>query len=127
MSGMQTISLEQLGRTIGGTARFEGEGNGASVSFFVVRSLPGDGAEKHRHPYDETFIILEGLIEVVIAGERAMVESGTIAVIPAMTWHEFTNRGTARCLMVNVHASPTIIQENWADRVDWSDSDDLAD
>ncbi|MCU1423720.1 MAG: hypothetical protein JWM51_11, partial [Microbacteriaceae bacterium] len=35
MSGMQTISLEQLGRTIGGTARFEGEGNGASVSFFV--------------------------------------------------------------------------------------------
>jgi mannose-6-phosphate isomerase-like protein (cupin superfamily) len=115
MSGMRTIALDQLARAVGGSARFEGEQHAASVSFFVVRALPGDGARKHRHPYDETFIVLEGTIEVIIGGEQAVLDSGTITVIPAVTWHEFTNRGSRRCLMVNVHASPTIIQENWDD------------
>ena len=112
---MEVIQIDSLASVPGGSALFEGEAYGASVSFFVVRALPGDGAVKHRHPYDETFVILDGEIDAIIGGEQALLHSGSITVIPATAWHEFTNRGTRRCLMVNVHASPRVIQENWAD------------
>jgi quercetin dioxygenase-like cupin family protein len=112
---MRTIDIESIAATPGGSARFEGESAGSSVSFFVVRVLPGEGAVKHRHPYDETFVLLDGQIEAIVDGEKRMLRSGTIAVIPAMAWHEFTNRGSARASMVNIHPSPRIIQENWSD------------
>ncbi|WP_411699710.1 cupin domain-containing protein [Conyzicola sp.] len=110
---METIDFETLTRVAGGTARFEGEGHGSSVSFFVVRNQPGDGAAKHRHPYDETFVIIEGEIEVIVDDELRMLGAGTIAVVPAGAWHEFTNRSDRRSLMVNIHASSRIIQEDW--------------
>jgi quercetin dioxygenase-like cupin family protein len=110
---METIDFETLTRVAGGTARFEGQGLGSSVSFFVVRNRPGDGADKHRHPYDETFVTIEGEIEVIVDGELRMLGAGTIAVVPAGAWHEFKNRSAGRSLMVNIHASPRIIQEDW--------------
>jgi quercetin dioxygenase-like cupin family protein len=113
---METIDIETLTRVAGGTARFEGAGHGSSVSFFVVRNRPGDGADKHRHPYDETFVVLVGDIEVIVDDEPRMLAAGTIAVVPAGAWHEFKNRSHDTSLMVNIHASPRIIQENWVDR-----------
>jgi len=112
---METIDIETLTRAAGGTARFEGDGHGSSVSFFVVRNRPGDGADKHRHPYEETFVILAGDIEVIVDDELRMLGAGTITVVPAGAWHEFKNRGEHESLMVNIHPSPRIIQENWAD------------
>ena len=112
---MQTIDMETLTRVAGATARFEGEGHGSSVSFFVVRNRPGDGADKHRHPYDETFVILQGDIEVIVDDEVRMLGAGTIAVVPAGAWHEFKNRSRETSLMVNIHPSPRIVQEDWAD------------
>ena len=114
---MKTIDIETLTRVAGATARFEGEGNGSSVSFFIVRNQPGDGADKHRHPYDETFVILDGEIEVIVDEELRMLGAGTIAIVPAGVWHEFKNRGDRVSLMVNIHPSPRIIQEDWADVV----------
>ena len=110
---METIDIETLTAIAGGTARFEGVAAGSPVSFFVVRSAPGQGASRHRHPYVETFVVLEGEIDTVVDGERRMLGPGTIAVIPAMAWHEFTNRSERRALMVNIHPSPEIVQEDW--------------
>lgn len=110
---MNLIDFESLAKTAGGTAKFEGAGHDSPVSFFVVRSLPNTGADKHRHPYVETFVILDGDIEVIVDGEQRMLGAGQIAVIPAMAWHEFKNRSDRRSLMVNIHPSPEIIQEDW--------------
>ena len=112
---MEIIDIESIAATVGGSARFEGGGHGSSVSFFVVRNQPGAGADKHRHPYDETFVILDGDIETIIDSELRMLRSGTIAVVPAGAWHEFKNRSDHVSLMVNIHPSPRIIQENWSD------------
>ena len=41
---------------------FEGGRHGpSSVSFFLVHNHPGQGPKLHHHPYDETFIILDGV------------------------------------------------------------------
>src|SRR5690554_6927765 len=110
---MNVIDLEAIALSLGGTVKFEGAGYDSPVSFFVARNLPGQGADKHRHPYAEIFVILEGEIEFIIDGELSMVGPGSIAVAPAMAWHEFKNRSDSRCLMVNIHPVPEIIQENW--------------
>jgi quercetin dioxygenase-like cupin family protein len=110
---MNVIDFNSL-RPPGGSLRFEGGEYGSSVSFFVVTSGPGRGASKHRHPYDETYVILDGEIEVIVDGETVMVGSGHIAVIPANAWHEFKNRSDHAALMVNIHPVPEMIQEDWS-------------
>lgn len=110
---MNIIDIDSLKPSGGGAARFEGVNHGASASFFVVTSAPGKGAQRHRHPYDETFVILDGPIEVIVEGVTQLVEGGKIVVIPANSWHEFTNRSDHPALMVNIHPSPKMIQEDW--------------
>lgn len=73
----------------------------------------GRGADKHRHPYEEIFVILDGDIEAIIDGETHRIGRGHIVVIPANTWHEFKNRSEQPALMVNIHPTPKMIQEDW--------------
>lgn len=110
---MRVIDIAALRPPGGGSPRFQGVHHGASVSFFVVTSAPGHGADRHRHPYEEIFVILEGRIEVIFEGQTRMLEAGTIVVIPGNAWHEFKNRGEHPALMVNIHPVPEMVQEDW--------------
>jgi len=97
------------------SGKFQGFEHGAGVSFFVVHVSTGNGPDKHRHPYEETFVILDGMIEFIVAGETHMIEGGKTAIVPANTWHEFKNRSERPALTVNIHPVPKIIQEDWVD------------
>ncbi|WP_166876523.1 cupin domain-containing protein [Salinibacterium sp. ZJ450] len=118
---MNTVEIAQLIAQSGGAGRFEGEDHGSPVSFFFVTSPPGKGASKHRHPYIETFVVIEGEIEAIVGGEMHMLHGGTIAMIPANTWHEFKNRSTRNALMVNIHPVPRMVQEDWTPELDASE------
>lgn len=59
---MNTVDIAQLIAQSGGPGKFEGDDHGSPVSFFFVTSPPGTGASKHRHPYVETFVVIEGEI-----------------------------------------------------------------
>jgi quercetin dioxygenase-like cupin family protein len=111
--GVRLIDVDSLASTPGGTARFVGNDHGASASFFVVRSATGQGADKHRHPYEEIFVNLGGSIEVTVDDETRLVEKGTIVVVPAGAWHGFKNRSESAALMVNIHPAAEIVQEDW--------------
>ncbi|AYY13842.1 cupin domain-containing protein [Actinobacteria bacterium YIM 96077] len=93
------------------TLRFEGEAHGSNVSFFLVTSDPGQGPDLHRHPYDETWTVLEGEATIVVGDEKVTARAGDTAVAPAKAWHRFTNTGTGTLRIVCIHASPVIIQE----------------
>jgi quercetin dioxygenase-like cupin family protein len=105
------IDIDGLKPPSSNTARFVGAEHGASASFFVVGSPPGEGADEHRHPYEEVFVNLGGRVEVTVDGETRMLEGGTIAVVPAGAWHGFKNRSEEAALMVNIHPAPTMVQE----------------
>lgn len=79
------------------TLRFEGEGYGATVSFFLVTNDPGQGPSLHRPPYDETFTVLEGEVTRVVGDDTIVARAGDTAVAPANTWHRFSNSGGASC------------------------------
>jgi quercetin dioxygenase-like cupin family protein len=93
------------------TLRFEGEGHRSNVSFFLVTAETGQGPALHRHPYDETWIVLEGEATITIGDETFTAAAGDTAVAPADTWHCFRNAAADTLRIVCIHASPVMIQE----------------
>jgi mannose-6-phosphate isomerase-like protein (cupin superfamily) len=80
-------------------------------SAFIVDCAPGTGPRRHKHPYDEIFIIVEGNVQLEADGELFDATSQDICIVPMDVAHTFTNLGPDRALMVNVHASPRAITE----------------
>lgn len=110
---MKTIDISSLKSPGTEVANFQGFEHGANISFFVVEFSPGQGPRKHRHPYEETFIILDGEIEVKVEDKIQRLGSGKIVIIPADTWHEFKNNSDKLLLMINIHPVSKMITE-WA-------------
>jgi quercetin dioxygenase-like cupin family protein len=110
MKIIDSNSLKTAGQEV---ATFQGSKHGANVSFFIVKLSPGKGPKKHRHPYEETFIILESQIEAIVDDKTETLRENHIVIIPAGTWHEFTNRSEKQVFMVNIHPVPKVVTE-WA-------------
>lgn len=110
---VRVIRMDDIRPPGGGTPRFEGHAHGASVSFFVTNARPGDGPGPHRHPYEETFVIVDGSGTFTVDGERLEATAGTIVVVPADAVHWFTV-GRDGMRSVNIHGSDRMIQEDVA-------------
>jgi len=66
---------------------------GVSVGLSVIE--PGAGAPLHYHDdVDEVLVILDGLIDFELGGERREVGANHTVVIPAKVPHRFTVIGT---------------------------------
>ena len=94
--------------------RFIGAEHGAGVSYFFVDNEPGQGPDIHRHPYPETWVLLEGEARITIDGETLHAVAGDTATAPTGAWHGFKNCGSGRLRVLCIHASDRIIQE-WQD------------
>jgi mannose-6-phosphate isomerase-like protein (cupin superfamily) len=107
----------ELEPTPGGTVKFEGEGYGSEVSFFLVDNQPGDGPDLHRHPYSETWIVRSGQALFTADGVAVEAGPGDILVVGPETPHKFENIGEGRLDLVCIHASPVMIQEDLEETV----------
>lgn len=99
------------------TLRFVGADHGSEISFFLVTNDPGQGPGLHRHPYSETWTVLEGEATIRAGDATIVARAGDTAVVQARTWHGFTNTGDGVLRIMCVHASPEIVQE-WQDPAD---------
>jgi quercetin dioxygenase-like cupin family protein len=112
---VHVVRIEDLRPPGGGSARFEGYAYGASVSFFVIDAREGDGPGLHTHPYEETFVILEGGATFTVDGQAREATAGTVVVVPAGAVHRFTvSRDGMRS--VNIHGAARMVQENLAEQ-----------
>lgn len=93
------------------TGNLEGGEHGASVSVILDHSEPGRGPRLHRHPYDETWVVVEGSLTFHAGGEQLAAAAGDIVVVPRDTPHRFTNDGPGRSNMVCIHANPSFVTE----------------
>jgi quercetin dioxygenase-like cupin family protein len=108
--GVRVIPFRDLpGRARGG--RFEGAPEGADVSFFVVRAPEGEGPGLHRHPYEETFVLLEGSATFTVDGETMDGVADTVIVVPAGAVHKFV-AGPQGLTSVNIHPRGRMEQED---------------
>jgi quercetin dioxygenase-like cupin family protein len=55
---------------------------------------PGGGPPPHRHDFEETFILLEGVMEATFRGEKSIVRAGETLNIPSNAPHQFHNSST---------------------------------
>jgi mannose-6-phosphate isomerase-like protein (cupin superfamily) len=60
---------------------------------FMVQYDPDGRAGQHDHPFDETYLILEGATDAEFDGERYRLEVGDIAWAGVGCVHGFTNAG----------------------------------
>ena len=96
--------------------KFEGHRYGdVNVSFFLVDSAPGSGAELHTHPYEEVFVVQEGKATFTIGDDTIEVSGGQIVVVPAGVPHKFVNSGTGPLRQVDIHPSERMIQTDLPD------------
>jgi quercetin dioxygenase-like cupin family protein len=97
----------------GSSHHFVGADHGdVNVSVFLYNGLPGKGPGPHRHPYDEIQFIREGRGHYVVDGVEFEAGAGDILVIKAGEVHSFKVIGEQPLVQVDVHMSPTFIQEN---------------
>ncbi|HZE05390.1 MAG TPA: cupin domain-containing protein [Solirubrobacteraceae bacterium] len=89
----------------------EGEDHGAAVSLILDESDPGHGPRLHRHPYDETWLVVEGNLIFQAGEEQLAAGPGDIVIVPPDTPHKFTNQGVGRSKLVCIHANPTFETE----------------
>jgi mannose-6-phosphate isomerase-like protein (cupin superfamily) len=93
------------------TGNVKGIDYGATVSLILDHSQPGEGPRLHRHPYDETWVVIEGNLTFQSGDERFKAGAGDIVIVPPGAPHKFTNDGPGRSKLVCIHASPTMITE----------------
>jgi len=52
---------------------------------------PGGGPPPHRHDFEETFVMLEGELEMTFRGSKSVARAGDTVNIPANAPHQFHN------------------------------------
>ncbi len=92
-------------QTIGGAE------HGATISPILDCSDPGQGPRLHRHPYDETWLVIDGTLSFLAGNETRAAGVGDVVIVPANTPHKFTNDGPGPSRLVCIHASPAVIGE----------------
>jgi mannose-6-phosphate isomerase-like protein (cupin superfamily) len=89
----------------------QGEEHGAKISLILDDSEPGQGPRLHRHPYDETWVVIEGTLTFQSGEETLAAGPGDIVIVPPSVPHKFTNTGPGRSKLVCIHANPTFVTE----------------
>ena len=96
--------------------RFDGatHGGGIGVSFFLNHTPPGRGADVHRHPYAEVFVVADGEATFVVDGIAVTAHGGQVVVVPAGATHAFRNSGERTLEMTSIHPAAEMVTE-WLD------------
>jgi quercetin dioxygenase-like cupin family protein len=93
--------------------RFDGavHGGGIPISFFLTHTPPGGGAEPHRHPYGEVFVLADGEARFDVEGASVVARGGQVVVVPAGAVHGFTNTGDRPLEMTSIHPAAEMVTE----------------
>lgn len=107
---METIQYTVINRDDlprdGNTIEFEGFRFPATdVSFIWVDMLPGGAIRLHKHPYQEIFIVQEGVSTFVVGSSTLEAHAGQIILVPADVPHKFMNDGSTRLRQIDIHVS----------------------
>jgi quercetin dioxygenase-like cupin family protein len=105
----KVLSVDELRLPGRRTARFEGREHGAAVSFYVSDVDEGQGPGPHTHPYEETFVIVDGSAVFTVDGQDFHARPGMILVVPAGSAHGF-RAGPDGLRSVNIHGAPRMEQ-----------------
>ncbi|MDX2811069.1 cupin domain-containing protein [Streptomyces sp. PA03-5A] len=86
-------------------AHFLGPDSGAShLSIAIVELEPGGQVIGHRHPFEESFFVLEGNPLLAVADHRYALRPHDFGLVPYAVGHAWSNPTDQRVRMLRVHA-----------------------
>ena len=71
---------------------------------------PGGGPPPHRHEFEETFILLDGEMQVTFRGQNSTVRAGDTINVPSNAPHQFHNASSKPVRMICI-CSPAVNDE----------------
>ena len=93
---------------------------GAQLStMFMVQNDEGGGAGPHDHPFEETYMILEGAVDATFDGERYRLELGDVAWAGAGCVHAFHNEGPGAVRWLETQAPAPPARHSYRFARDW--------
>ena len=95
----------------GNTYEFQGIHHATDVSFIWVDMPPGSRIRLHKHPYEEIFIIQEGLATFTVGSATLEARAGQIILVPAEIPHQFMNLSEQLLKQIDIHVSPQFITD----------------
>jgi mannose-6-phosphate isomerase-like protein (cupin superfamily) len=93
------------------TGNLKGAEHGATISLILDHSQPGHGPRLHKHPYDETWVVIDGHLTFQADDQQLQAGPGDIVIVGPDTPHKFTNTGPGQANLVCIHAHPTFETE----------------
>jgi quercetin dioxygenase-like cupin family protein len=95
------LNLPHIG-LVGDTYTITVPGKDTDDRFCVIdMHIPrGGGPGPHRHDFEETFILLDGEIEITFRGAKSIVRAGAIVNIPSNAPHQFCNASSTPARMI---------------------------
>jgi len=95
--------LRVLGSAV--TVKATSDDTGGAVEWVIIESRHGADVELHRHPWGESYYILDGTLEVQVGGRKHQATAGAFVMIPPRALHGFhVVSDTARFLHVSIGA-----------------------
>ncbi|MGB0053247.1 MAG: cupin domain-containing protein, partial [Terracidiphilus sp.] len=82
------------------TITVAGKDTGNRFCVIDMHVPPGGGPGPHRHNFEETFILLEGELEVIFRGRKSTVSAGDTVNIPSNSPHQFHNSSSRPVRMI---------------------------
>lgn len=88
------------------TILLSGDDTGGRFALIDMYVPPGGGPPLHRHDYEETFIVLDGRLELTFRGTIQSADAGTTINVPANAPHRFHNSSDAPARLLCITAPP---------------------
>ena len=96
----------------GNTYEFQGiENQNTNVSFIWVDMPPGAAIRLHTHPYEEIFIIQEGVSTFTVGSATLEARAGQILIVPAEVPHKFMNLSDKQLKQIDIHVNKQFITD----------------
>lgn len=101
LAQVDSASAQHIG-LVGDTYTITVAGKDTGDRFCVIdmHVPPGGGPGPHRHDFEETFILLEGELEVTFRGKKSIVGVGSTINIPSNAPHQFHNSSSRPVRMI---------------------------
>ena len=79
------------------------------VSLIWVDMPPGGSIRLHKHPYNEIFIIQEGVSTFTVGSDILEAQAGQIIIVPADVPHKIMNTSDTRLKQINIHVNKQFV------------------
>jgi mannose-6-phosphate isomerase-like protein (cupin superfamily) len=101
LAQLDSPAIQHIG-LVGDTYTITVAGKDTDDRFCVIdmHVPPGGGPALHRHDFEETFILLDGEMEMTFRGKKSTVRAGETVNVPSNAPHQFHNSSSRPVRMI---------------------------